>query len=85
MRDANNPLTVSFEEYLFHRNTDLDKYLLVLLHESSTWDERILENLEDEELDLAPLHVYVATISDLKDISDGAFSAMGAEVIEDDN
>ena len=85
MRDTNNPLTVAFEEYLFHRNTDLDKYLLVVLHESSTWDERILENLEDEELDLAPLHVYVATISGLKDISDGAFSAMGAEVIEDDN
>lgn len=85
MREANDPLTVSFEDYLFHRNTDLDKYLLVLLHESSTWDERVLDNLEDTELDLDPLHVYVATISDLKDISDSAFSVMGAEVIEDDN
>ncbi len=85
MRQANDPLTVSFEEYVFHRDTDLDRYLLVLLQESSTWDERILKNLEDEELDLTPLHVYVAAISDLKDLSDGAFSAMGAEVIEDDN
>lgn len=85
MRDSSNPLTVSFEEYLFNRNTDLDKYLLVVLHESSTWDERILDNVEDAELGLEPLHVYVATISDLKDISDSAFSVMGAEVIEDDN
>ena len=85
LRDANNPLTVPFEKYLFHRDTELDKFLLILLHESSTWDERILKNLEDEELDLEPLRVYVARVSDLKDLSDKAFSAMGTEVIEDDN
>ena len=84
MRATNNPLTVLVEEYLFQRDTELDKYLLMLIHETRTWDERILKNLEDEELGLAPLHVYVATISGLKELSDKAFSAMGAEVIEDD-
>ena len=84
LRDTDHPLTSLVERYVFERNTDLDKYLLVILHETSNWDERILENLQDEDMGLAPLHVYVAQLSGLKNLSDGAFSAMGAEVIEDE-
>ena len=84
LRDTDHPLTNLVEQYVFERNTDLDKYLLVIVHETDNWDERILENLEDEDMGLAPLHVYVAQLSDLKNLADGAFSAMGAEVIEDD-
>ena len=85
MRDTNDPLTGLLESYLFERNTTLDKYLLMLLHQADSWDERILVNLEDEEIELEPLHVYVAKIANLKELSDRAFSEMGAEVIEDDN
>ena len=84
LRETGHPLTRLVEQYVFERNTDLDKYLLVILHEASNWDERILENLENEDIGLEPLHVYVAQLSDLKNLSDGAFSAMGAEVIEDE-
>ena len=84
LRDTGHPLTDLAEEYIFERNTDLDKYILVIIHERTTWDERILINLEDEEAGLEPFHVYVAQISDLKNLSDGAFSAMGAEVIENE-
>ena len=84
LRNADHPLTDLVEGYVFERNTDLDKYLLVVLHEKATWDERVLENLEDEDLSLEPLHVYVAQVSDLRTLSDGAFTAMGAEAIEDD-
>ena len=85
LRETNDPLTGLFESYLFERNTALDRYLLMLLHQADSWDERILENLEDEEIELEPLHVYVAKIANLKELSDRAFSEMGAEVIEDDN
>ncbi len=84
LRDIDHPLTDLVEGYVFERNTDLDKYLLVILHEKAAWDERILKNLEDEEVGLEPFHVYVAQISDLRSLSDGAFSAMGAAVIEDE-
>ena len=84
LRDTGHPLTDLVEEYVFERNTDLDKYLLVVLHEKATWDERVLKNLEDENVGLEPFHVYVAQLSDLKNLSDGAFSAMGAEVMEDE-
>ena len=85
LRDTNDPLATLFESYLFERTETLDSYLLMLLFQADRWDERILENLEDEDIDLEPLHVYVAKIANLKELSDGAFSVMGAEVIEDDD
>ena len=53
----------------------------MILHEKATWDERVLENLEAKDLGLEPFHVYVAQVSDLGILSDGAFTAMGARVI----
>ena len=85
LQEVNDPLTTLFESYLFERTETLDKYLLMLLCQADCWDERILENLEDEEIELRPLHVYVAKIANLKELSDGAFSVMGAEVVEDDD
>ena len=84
LQETGHPLADLVEGYVFERNTDLDKYLLVILHEKATWDERILKNLEDKEVDLEHFHVYVAQISGLRNLSDGAFSAMGAAVIEDE-
>ena len=84
LRETDDPLTELFESYLFQRSTTLDKYLLMLLHQADSWDELILENLKDEEIELEPLHVYVAKIANLKELSDRAFSVMGAEVDEDD-
>lgn len=84
LRQKNDPLTDLFESYLFSRDVDLDTYLLMILHESTTWDERILKNLEDESLDLEPLHVYVAKITGLIQLTDTAFSNLNVEVVEDD-
>ena len=84
LKEAGDPLTELFESYLFERNTELDKYLLMLLHQAENWTERILENLEDAKIEVEPLNVYVAKIANLKELADGAFSVMGAEVVEDD-
>ena len=84
LSETSDPVTELFLSYLFGRNAVPECYLLMLLHEAKSWTERILENLEDEEIEIEPLHVYVAKIANLKDLSDGAFSVMGAEVVEDD-
>ncbi len=84
LRETNNPLTKLIEDYIFNREAELDEFLLVLLHEEATWDEQILINLEDENRGLEPLHVYVARITDLRQLADAAFSNLGVEVVEDD-
>jgi hypothetical protein len=59
---------------------------LLVCHENDTWDERILQNLEDEGIGLEPLEVYIARIAHLAALSDATFRALGAnEVIEDVN
>ena len=83
LQETNHSLTNLFVDYLFERNTSLDKYLLVLICEDAIWSEHVLGNLEDEEIDLEPLHVYVARVMGLKNLSDKAFSVMGAEVDDD--
>lgn len=84
LRKTNNPLTELIEGYIFDREAELDEFLLVILHEGTTWDEQILVNLEDENLDLEPLHVYVAKITDLRQLADATFSELDVEVVEDD-
>ena len=85
LRETNDPLASRFESYIFDRNIELDTYILIIFHEIAEWRERILSNLEDEAIELKPLHVYVAKIDDLKQMSDTAFATLSAEVIEDDD
>ncbi len=86
IREANNPLAAIVEQYIFSRDTELDTFKLLVFHENDAWNERILQNLEDEEIGLEPLEVYVARIANLAALSDAAFRALGAnEVIEDDD
>ena len=61
-----------------------DTFKLLVFHEHHIWDEWILQNLEDEEMGLEPLKVYVARITHLAALSDATFRALGANgVIED--
>ena len=84
MRGANDPLTELVEQYMFSRDTELDTFKLLVFHEHALWDERILQNLEDEEIALEPFEVYIARITNLAELSDAAFRVFGAnEVIED--
>jgi hypothetical protein len=57
-----------------------------VFHENDTWHEQVLQNLEDAEIELEPLEVYIARIINLAELSDAAFRALGVdEVIEDDD
>ena len=79
-----DPFTKLIRDYIFGRDTELDEFLLMILHESTIWDEQVLTNLEDENLGLEPLHVYVAKITGLRQLADAAFSELDVEVVEDD-
>ena len=85
LSERGDPLAQLMEDYIFQRNLDLDQYILMLLCDQGIWREIILENLEDEGLELEPLHVYVGRVANLSQLSDSAFSVIGAGVIEDDD
>lgn len=84
MREMGDPFAELIEDYIFDRDTELDEFLLMILYEKAIWDERILENLEDESLELEPLHLYIARITGLRQLTDAAFSKLDVEVVEDD-
>ena len=84
LRETDDPLTELIEAYIFDRDAELDEFLLMILYENTIWDERILENLEDENLDIEHLHVYIARITGLRQLTDAAFLELEMEVVDDD-
>jgi len=70
INEPNQPLATLVEQYIFSRDTELDTFKLLVFHENASWDERILQNLEDAEIGLEPLEVYVARIANLATLSD---------------
>jgi hypothetical protein len=86
LRQEHNNLAGFIEEYIFSRDTGLDSFKLMLFQERNSWDEKILENLNDEEIELRPLCVYVVKVDNLVTLSNNAFTALGViEVRDDDN
>ena len=85
LKESSSPLADVFETYLFDRNVGLDTYVIMLLHENAIWNEGVLTNLEDEEVQLEPLHAYVARITALTELSDAAFSLIDVDVVDDDD
>ena len=84
LREKGDSLAELIEDYIFDRDAELDEFLLVILHEKAIWDERILINLEDENLGLKPLQVYVARITGLRQLTDAAFAELDVEVVDDE-
>lgn len=83
--EAGDPIAASIEEYIFSRDIGLDSYKLIVFHEKVLWDERILQNVEDEAIQLKPLSIYVAKIDNIRTLSDNAFSALGVHGVADDD
>ena len=83
--EAKDLLTELVEQYIFSRDTELDTFKLLVFHENDAWDERILQNLEDAEIGLEPLEVYVARIANLATLSDAAFRVLGASGVKEDD
>ena len=85
--DLNHPLHSAFLDYLFHRGSntheDTDRFLLFIVHERQIWNEGILRNLKDAEIEIEPMRLYVARITGLRNLADSAFSSLGMVAVSD--
>jgi hypothetical protein len=85
LSQGNDVMAQIVEAYLFSRDTELDTFKLLIFHDSSCWDERVLQNLHDEDLRLSPLTTYCVKIAKLAQLSDSVFAHLGVtETIEDE-
>src|SRR5581483_9440977 len=80
--DTNNPLAEPVTIYLEGRDDPGDDaHEIVLLVETTVWDEEILVNLDAEAGDLPACTVHALLCDDLAVLVDSTFAAIGVEVI----
>ena len=84
LRNQGDPITELVEDYIFGRDLGIENYILTLIYEQTLWSETVLVNLNDAEVELKPLHVYILKIAQLRNMADATFSGLGLEVIADD-
>jgi hypothetical protein len=77
----------AFLRYMRDRkdNQDKDTFTLSLCWESHCWSEKVLENLQENGVELAPLFVYVTRINNLRQLTDEIFKELGVTEVTDDD
>lgn len=65
--------------------TDLDTFCIGLWWEQSVWNENLLSNLNEAEINLPRLTVHAIQISDLGPLTDSLFQELGVAGIVDDD
>lgn len=77
----------AFASYLCDRRdtTDRDTFRLSLCWEHSAWREKVLENLQDDDVTLPRLTVHVIRINNLRQLTDELFAALGVTEVHDDD
>lgn len=70
LMEQKDPLYQNFMDYLSERRDkrNMDTFRIGLCWEDSIWNERVLENLEDNGVDLPNLIIHVIRISNLKNL-----------------
>lgn len=81
LRSEHHPLESAFFRYLRERSdeTDLDSFGLFLVWEKAKWSETALQNVEDSDPQLSPVHVHVVLIDGLAQLVDEVFELAGLE------
>lgn len=85
--EREDPLFAAFRAYLRTRRdtAEDDTFRLGLFFDSTQWNERVLENLEANEVKLPELTAHVIRIHNLKEVTEEILTNLGAsEIIEDD-
>lgn len=82
-----SPLADPFADYLADRADTRDKetYCIGLCWERSSWNDRVLSNLDEDDCHLNRLSVSVIRIDQLETLTDELFRAIGITEIEDDD
>jgi hypothetical protein len=77
----------AFLRYMRDRqdNQDKDTFTVSLCWESHCWNEKVLENLQENGVELAPLFVYVTRINSLRQLTDEVFKELGVIEVTDDD
>jgi len=87
--ERKDPFFDPFRSYMSERDNDDDKdtFKLSLCWDSSIWDESVLKNLDDIEIDIPKFNIHVILITNLGRVIEEVFACLGAnvEVSEDDD
>jgi hypothetical protein len=85
--DRSDPLLPAFRDYLRNRldTTDMDYFRLGLCWDFALWNERALDNLEDNGVELPTLVVHVLRIEALSTLCDEILTDIGSTTIIDDD
>lgn len=89
LHERKDPFFDPFASYMRERDVDdeIDTFKLSLCWDSSFWDESVLENLDDIEIEIPKFNIHVILITNLESIIKEVFGRLGAiiEVSEDDD
>jgi hypothetical protein len=87
--ERNDPFFGPFACYMRERDNDedIDTFRLSLCWDSYFWDESVLANLDDKEIDIPKFNIHVILIAKLKSIIEDVFIGLGVDagVSEDDD
>ncbi|KKN20898.1 hypothetical protein LCGC14_0930770 [marine sediment metagenome] len=74
--ELNDPLCDNFFSYLTQRRIsgDIDNFQIGLCYEKENWDEKVLENLEDTEIELPNLTTQILQIENLRALLNDIFN-----------
>jgi hypothetical protein len=86
LHETGDELFEPFVEYMGTRadTTDIDTFCLGLVWERASWEEQILQNLEDHTNVVPRLVVHAVRIQDLGPVSDDMFARVGVIEVSDD-
>lgn len=82
--ETNREVYAKFEQMLADRSDhNRGTYGIILIWDRATWDEEVLERIEEIEDLLAPLHVRVVQLADLRALVEQAYDSIDMDVIDD--
>lgn len=87
LAEAHSPLLPHFLNYMASRSNQPagDSYRIALTWETATWSDRVLNNLQDGGVSLAPLVVDVIRVAGLRDLVEEIYNALGVKALTDDH
>ena len=86
LREQNHAMYQPVMDWLCDRRTEgvEESFRLFLVWDDDVWDDRVLEKLDDDGVDLVPLTMHVVRIGSLAKIVESVFSRAGIGYIDQD-
>ena len=85
LAEKNHYLKQAFHDYIFSRDVQIETYKLWICYDESSWNEMLLQNLEDHGVNMLRFEVYVHLINQLAKVSDEVFALIGVVEVSDND